>query len=656
MVAPKRKPHKTREIKEKAGRNKGTVKQRFDIQKLIFGGVLLMATYLIYRNVATYELVNWDDKEVIVNNPFIKDFSFQGLFNIFTHSYITDYRPLSYLVYAVLFRIWELNPAPYHVINVLFHILNAFLVFLFVKRLIPDEKTAYFSALVFAVHPMHVESVAWVSAFNDVFYTFFFLLSLLYYLTYLNGQKKHFYLSLLFFVLSCFAKPLGIVLPFVLLLLDYYQEKKLSLKLISSKWAFFVVMLLFALITVLVRKGDIAHSATAYSLFERMMFASYALFYYTLSFLYPLRLSAIHEYPLRNDWGYFPIEYYFAPILLLAFLGLLFFVRNIRKEVIFGLGFFIINLVIVLQIIPFGNNSILAERYTYISYIGLIVIAGHYLRQVSVNRLLSPALKNVLGVLILIYLSLLSFQSFQQVKVWQSSITLWDNVLDKSNRNVIAYNSRAQAKYKNGDFYGCISDLNKSLDLNDTAWLIYNNRGLAYSETGNFDAAIDDYSKALMYRPESFLVYINRAKVFNQKKDYTRMVNDLDSALAIEPGNTDALNMRATAYFNLKKYPEALNDLDNITRKDASNADAFLNKGNIHIYLENYPEALDNFSTAITLNPDNAVAYKNRGLLYYNTNDIKRACADWAKAIQMGHLDVQDIYNLNCLSQTHFSP
>ncbi|OQA24912.1 MAG: TPR repeat-containing protein YrrB [Chloroflexi bacterium ADurb.Bin344] len=653
MVTPKRKQHKTRDTKEKAGKKPDALKHQINAKNLFFGSVLILTTYLIYRSVATYEFVNWDDKEVIINNPLIKDFSFQGIYNIFTHSYITDYRPLSYLVYAVLFRIWELNPAPYHVINVLFHILNAFLVFVFIKRLMQDEKIAFFSALVFAAHPMHVESVAWVSAFNDVFYTFFFLLSILYYLKYQYGQKKYYYLSLLFFVLSCFAKPLGIVLPFVLILLDYYNEKKPELKLVFSKWPFFVLMLLFALITVLVRKGDITHSATAYNFIERMMFASYALFYYTFSFFYPLKLSAIHEYPVRNILGYYPIEYYFAPFVLGAFLAMLFFIRNIRKEIIFGLGFFIINLVIVLQIIPFGNNSLIAERYTYISYIGLTVIAGHYLRVALNNRRLASTTKRILGVLIVLYLSLLSYNSFQHVKVWQSSITLWDNVLKKNAKNVIAYNSRAQAKFRTGDFYGCINDLNKSLDLNDTAWLIYNNRGLAYSETGDLDAAIDDFEKALIYGPKNTLVYINRAKIYHRKNNFSSMKNDLDSALAIEPNNIGALSMRATAYFNLKRYPEAMTDLDNITQKDASNADAFINKGNINALLENYPEAIDNFSMAITIKPDNAVAYKNRGLLYYNTNDIKRACADWAKALNMGHMDIQQMYNANCLNQTN---
>ncbi|MDD3877699.1 MAG: tetratricopeptide repeat protein [Bacteroidales bacterium] len=625
--------------------------QPFPFKNVFYVLFIIFITLFIYRNSVHHDFVNWDDKQTIIENPNIKDFNVESVGYLFKESYHTDYRPLTYTLYALIYKFWGMNPKPYHTVNLFLHILNIILVFGLIRLLTKKDFISFIVAFIFAIHPMHVESVAWVSAFNDVLYAFLFLISIIFYIFYLKKGRLKIYLtlSLVFFILSCFSKPLAIVLPFVLLLIDYHFKRKFDKLIFVEKLPYIFIMGSFVFLTIWARKDDIASTAVAYSIFERLIFASYAFNYYIFSFIFPFKLSSVHAYPTLNESGFYPIIYYLSPILSCIFLCLPVFIKKIRNEYLFGFLFFLINIFIILQLIPFGNNSIIAERYTYISYIGLALILGLILQSVANSVRIKQELKTLYLSLFFLYGLFLSYTAFTYQKVWQNSITLWNNVLELNPENVMALNSRAEAKYEINDFNGALEDLSNSIRIDSSNHKIYSNRGLIYYQMKDFDAALNDFNSALKFDSNNYFAYYNQGKVFSEIGKTDEAINSLSRAIEIDSTYTNAYNERAYQFFNTGNYEMALADFNSITALEPFNESAYINKSNIEIMLEDNEAAFRSFEKAIHINPENHVAFTNRGLLYYNLNKPDNACRDWNVALSLGNQQALRMFNQFCL-------
>jgi hypothetical protein len=240
------------------------------------------------------EFTNWDDEFYVTNNPLLRGPQWK---RIFSEQVLGNYHPLTMLSYAFNFAISGLDPFSYLLVNYLFHIVNTLLVFYFTWNISGKNKfIAAFVALVFGIHPMHVESVAWVAERKDVLYTFFFLLSLIQYWFFLTkAKKKNLVFCFLFFVLSLLSKPAAIVLPFVLFLLDYWYGQSLK-KNIVFKIPFFALSILFGIITVSIQSSSAMAGLSVFSITDRLFFACYVLMTYFYRFFVPYPLSAFTHF------------------------------------------------------------------------------------------------------------------------------------------------------------------------------------------------------------------------------------------------------------------------------------------------------------------------------------------------------------------------
>jgi len=301
----------------------------------------------------------------------------------FGEIYNLNYQPLVFLTYAIEYHFFELNPKVFHTTNVLFHLLNVLLVFKFIRLISGKNNVAIVAAIIFAIHPMRVESVTWVTTRRDVLYAFFYLLSLLQYIKYTRSvinepgkfPLKLYVFSIVLFMLSCMSKGMAVSLSLTLILIDYLFERKFDRNAILDKIPFFAISLFFGLLAVFATQTDIQKlAAETYNIVERIQFAAYGILFYLYKFILPNNLSAFYPYPGFHA-GALSFQYLMYTILTVGILGLVVYSKKHTRKIIFGFGFFLVTVFLVLQIWPTGN-TIVADRYTYIPHIGLSYLAG----------------------------------------------------------------------------------------------------------------------------------------------------------------------------------------------------------------------------------------------------------------------------------------
>jgi len=591
------------------------IQKPFDYSRLFLPFIIIITAIVLANTLGNDFINNWDDDVYILDNEIIRNLNWNNLKEIFSFSY-GSMHPLTILSYTIEYKLFGLNPFPFHLTNYIFHILNAVLVYLFLNRLTGKPWVAAITALFFAVHPMHVEAVAWISERKSLLYTFFFLLSLNSYSKYLVTKKKFSYLlwSFLWFFCSLMSKPAAVCLPFVLIIMDYYHYKKLSWKLLISKIPFLFLALLFGILIIFLEKSPeaIAFLDRFFSIPERVLLVSYSTIYYVFKVFVPFNLSALHFYPVKSD--VLPIEYYLAlPALLLLIWGVI-KSGSFKHELIFGLLFYLITIVSVLQIIPFGE-AMVPERYSYIPYIGVFFIFGQFFSYIKDKKFsFNGRIKSIVYIVFVILTVLYSFLTIERNKVWKNGIVLFTDVIEKYPEHEYGWWARGNSKYNMGDFNGALSDFNIAIKLKPYFPEAINNRGNIYIKIYKFESAIDDFNKAIEINPQFADAYFNRGIV----------------------------------YAKIGKYDSAFDDFNKAIKLNPQYADAYSNRGIVYALIGKYDRAIDDFNKLIELKPYYSEAYFNRGFAKFYLNDKTGACNDWLLAQQYGYEQAAAAFEKYC--------
>ena len=603
-------------------------------QNALILSVLLLITFIVFWNSRTFGFV-WDDNEYIVNNPFITSLSFQNVKNIFTSFYAANYHPLTTLSWAVEYHLWGTNPEGFHISNILFHVINVFLVFSFVQLLIKDIRVTTFTTALFALHPMHVESIVWISERKDLLYTLFYISSLLCYVKFLEIKKKRlFAFSFLFFVLSCLSKSAAVTLPLVLILIDYYKDN-FTIKTILQKIPFLAASILFGILAILSQKSVSAFNVTIldYTIWNRFLLLCYSVYYYLFAFIFPLKLSALHFYP--KDQSALTFEYYLAPlILLMVFFTILYF-KKYRKELIFGFAFYLFSISLVIQFFPMGS-AIVSERYSYIPYIGLsIMIARIILCEIDSRKKTVLYVYIMAGIIVLLF----AVKAHNRAKIWLNAETLFTDIVDKNQDAYYAYWFRSTARLNTDDYENCISDCTMGLSLNPDYTQFYSVRGLALLHLKNYKEAINDFSIFLKYKPTDGDILFQRGKARRELHDYLGTIRDFERALQLNPKLRTAI-----VYVDLSNLKIAINDfkgsqnnLDKALSIDPANTEALFNKGVNCFNVKQYKESIECFDKLIQINPRDNEAFYNRGIVKATIGDKDGACRDYKLAAGLGN-------------------
>jgi tetratricopeptide (TPR) repeat protein len=610
--------------------------------KYILPFILLVSAIVLVKTIFN-GFTNWDDDVYIVNNALLRDFSWDGINKIlFSFTGLGGTR-LTLLNFWLDYHFWKLNPLPYHLENLIFHLINTALVYYLVKRLCKKDIVAGITALLFAIHPMHVESVAWIAERKDVLYTFFFLLSLISYERYINGSKKILWFTLAFlcFFLSWHSKISAASLPFILIILDYFYSRKLSYKLVIEKIPFFFLLAfyLFHIFTFdKVSGGNFHHFTQSFTFFDRILMAGYSMGFYLLKFFAPFNLYAVHPYPAKV-MGSLPVIYYVATVSMIVVFSFIIWIlykyKKSGKEIIFGLLFFLITISMFLHIIPIKGVIVVADRYSYIPYIGLFFIIGVIFENLLSSNKITDRVKQLSSAILVIFFILCAVLAWGRTLVWKDSLTLFTDVINKNPGVEQAYNNRANAKQQIGDYKGALEDYNKSIEINPNFPISYSNRGITRANMNDLANAMLDLNKAIELKSNYDEAYYNRAITKKSLKDYNGLLGDLDLAIKYKPNFAAAYYERGIEKYRRNMQQEALDDCNNAIKYKFNYSEAYYLRGNIMKDMQDFNSAINDYNKAIKINPNYSEAFNNRGFSKNAIGDYQNALSDLDKALEL---------------------
>jgi len=517
--------------------------------------------------------VNRDDNSYITENPLITELSWEKIKTIFSTSYMGHYHPLTLLSYSLEYLFFKLNPFVYHATNLILHLCNSLLVFWFIFLLTDSLLVSLVVALFFGIHPMHVESVTWVSERKDVLYSFFFLGSMICYLFYRRTKEmKYYYLLFFLFVLSLLSKVMAMTLPFVLLLFDYHLDRKFDKKMLIEKAPFFMLAFCFGLIAISIpgSMGGTKHGYPLSSFGKFFIFSDILLFYLT-KLIIPAKLSCLYPYPgeIITPWPYI---FLYLPILIGFLIVFLFLIKD-TKKIIFGLLFFFVTIAPALPL------KTVADRFTYIPSIGIFYIFGEVISYLYWRRIKDSRMMRTLFLIVLIgIIGVFSFLTWEGSWVWKDSMALWDNVIKKYPNIPKAYASRGEAYSEIGQYDQAILDYTKALKINPKYSEAYYDRGNAYGKKEMLDQAILDYTKALEINPKYSEAYYNRGNAYGKKDQFDQAILDYTKALEINPNYVEAYTNRGSVYYVKRQYERAISDFSKALEINPGFSLAYFNK------------------------------------------------------------------------------
>lgn len=561
---------------------------------------LLLLTGFVFWPMLRHQFTNWDDEQYVLINELLRGPDWAG---IFSKPVVSNYHPLTVLSLALNYQVSKLEPFSYFLVNWSLHLVNTGLVF-YLIWLVSGRSgwVALFTAAVFALHPMHVESVAWVSERKDLLYTLFYLLALLRYWRYVErGKKTDYWLTFGFFLLSLLSKPAAVALPLTLLLVDYWKERDWrSRQMWLEKIPFVLMSLLFGIVTVLIQSEKALVSLEKYTMVDRLFFGCYGLVTYLWRFFIPAPLSAFHPYPQPGALGW---DIRMAPLALLGLIAIVWYFRK-NKSLVFGMLFYAVNILLVVQFVAIGN-TLLSERYTYVPYIGVAFAMGMLFWQ----KLKIPVAHSFRWGLAALTVVAFGYMTRQRVHVWENSETLWTDALKSFPEAPIPRANRANHRYQeamkpsNAQGSGvlmqqALEDCNIALAVNPAHFASLDIRSIIYLRTGKPDSALADAQGMIGARPSDTKGYVTRAASYSHLRKYDEALTDYKRVLDLEPNNVEALNGRGTVLFNGKQqYREALADFDKaISIKPEGRF--YLNRSRAHFVLGDRQKAREDAETA----------------------------------------------------------
>ncbi|MBI2968843.1 MAG: tetratricopeptide repeat protein [Bacteroidetes bacterium] len=612
-------------------------------------------TFFIFYPSIFYELTNWDAPDLIEQNILIRSLSIDNLKKMFGGFYWYNYQPLTLLSLAVEYNFFGINPEIIHLDNIILHCLNALLCYWFVFLLTGQKPVAFITAILWAIHPLRVESVTWVVERKDVLYSFFFLLALIQYLRYLqshvhpesginvgkvsNGKRRIYYsFALLFFILACFAKGMAVSLTLILPFLDFFIRRKFSFAAVIDKIPFTVISLIFGITVIFaVRSNTLEPIVTIHPLHERLLFASYAPFFYCGKFLYPLNLSALYSY--KYVPGNLPDFYIVFPILLFIAGILILFSFRFTRKLIFGFGFFFSALFLVL---PFHQTNVapVADHYTYMGNIGLCLIAGWSVwfllsLRTFTSRHLYRIFHTAIIILIAATIGMLGYLTRQHIPVWKNSISLWKNVL-KRNISKSAFLNLGNAYQRLGKYKEALKYNEAAIHVSPTSFLAHNNRGYIRQRLFDFRGAESDFRKSLAINPTCVKAYNNLGTVMFATRQYDSAMVSFNKAIELSPDFNLAYFNRGNLLAHNGKYALALADFNRAVQLNPYMPQYHIAVGNIQIGMNEFKAALETYNKVLMLDTSQTEVIFRRGLIKLTLKDTVSACEDFYIALKRG--------------------
>jgi tetratricopeptide (TPR) repeat protein len=586
--------------------------------------VVLGITFLAFFPTLQNDFVNWDDDVNILKNSDLEgSLTLSKCKDIFTHTIMGGYNPFSILTFALEKAIFGVEnwAKVIHTNNLLLHLGVVYLVYQLVLRLNLNIWTAFFTALLFGIHPMRVESVAWATERKDVLLGIFYFLAIIEYIKYLKLNEKIFnkniILTYLFFILALFSKIQAVALPLTLLAFDYFFDRNLK-KAFFEKIPFFMIALLWGGLSIWFLKAaktiQLDGDMVLFSFFERLGIAGYAYFIYLVKCIYPYIMACVYPYPAK-------IPIYFYGGTLLGFATLWFIYDQYLKQnklIVFGFAFFILNFMFVSQLVGAGQ-AFLADRFTYIAYFGLFLMIIEWINCYIQN---TNNYKIAINGILIFYVIICCSMTYQQTQTWKNGETLWTQALKYDANSSLPYGNRAIYFREQKDFKKAIPDFDKAIAISGKAGTL-NSRGKTFFDMGENDKAISDYNLALSKDSSIAEVWVNRAAALGKAGRYEAALSDANKGLYLDNKLLNGYAMRSLIYQSMGKWTESLADNIAYLQLKPEDADTWFDSGILRRQLKQDSEALVDFTKAISINAQKGEYYLERAKLYLSLGNIE---------------------------------
>lgn len=619
--------------------------------RLLLAAGIALITWVFYSVCLDNQLTNWDDPGYIRDNPLIKDLSGEGLKQIFSTAVMGNYHPLTILSYAIEYSFVRLDPWLYHLDSVLLHILVTILSYFFVLKLTRKPVAALVVGVLFGLHPMHVESVAWLAGRKDVMYGAFYMAACIAYLDYARAPEhkrlKWYIAATLLFLGALLSKPVAVTLPLVFLLIDYWESGKLTKKQIINKLPLLGISILFGIKSMIDQKafGSLTDENEAFTFVERIGLGGYAFITYLWKAIAPYNLSCFYPYPGREG-GSISFTYYLYTLGALVLLGLVWMARR-NRAVVFGSLFFLINIALLLQFIPVGG-AILADRYSYIAYLGLFFMAGWFVSEMMGNPKTAGRGNMVLaGVMVWsLYLGTLTRT---RCEAWCDTTSLWRDEIEKQPNAPNAYNnlgfhyfnlfneSMNEADRKRY-FDSSYNLLHMALQLDEKFVNSYVSLGELHRAAGKFAEAKELYYKAISLNDHdgSANAYLGLAIIYAISNNMDSSGICFKNAIALKPYFPE-LHSNYGNFFDMQHMTDsALNQYGIAIQQNPDAYAPYLNRGRLYRRLNRQQEAMNDFNTAAMLSPENGEIYYARARCNFANNNKQAAREDLQHAQALG--------------------
>jgi tetratricopeptide (TPR) repeat protein len=658
-----------------------------------------LVTFLASSPVLENGFVNWDDEAVLLDNPHYRGLSWTHLRWMFTTFHMSVYRPVAWMTMGLDYLIWGMDPFGYHLTSLLFHCANALLFYFVALRLlqiaIPTASefkagwqiAAGFTALLFALHPLRVEPVAWESGEDNLVAGFFFMLTLICYLRAVRIPKVAVSGWIwmggawLCYGLSIISKALTVPLPLALLVMDVYPLKRLKAdprtwlepqarRVLLEKAPFFFAVIPVAIIAVLAKQstGAVAPAA-AIGWVPRLMQSFYGVAFYLRKTIAPWGLSPLYERPIPfNPWDWpFVLSGAFVLFVTVWF----FLARHSWPAGLAAWVYYVVLLLPSLGVITYGPQLV-GDRYSYFPCLSWAVLCGAgmiYFWKTRIGQQISTTVFMAVNGFAVVLLIVLGTLTWKQAHIWHDSERLWKHALSLDERSSFAHNNLGIVLAKRGALDEAIGHFRRAVEIDPTFVEAYSNLGNflgrrgstqeaiehlrhalqidpgfanarntlgnILAENGAIEEAIQEFQKAIETNPDVAITHYNLARALAKRGDLERAISQYRQASRIDPEDFEIHNNLGLLLLRQGHINEATEEFREAIRRNPNYAKAYFNVGKIYVEQGRLDDAVENFEKALKLEPEVAEIHENLGRVLALQGKNDQATAHLAEALRI---------------------
>ncbi|UCF42636.1 MAG: tetratricopeptide repeat protein [Planctomycetota bacterium] len=570
--------------------------------------LLVLATFTAYWPVHRYSFVDYDDHQYVTDNQHVKDgLTRDGIIWAFTTGHASNWHPLTWLSHMLDCQLFGADPGRHHLTSLLIHTISSIVLFAVFKKMTGEVWLSGFVAAAFALHPLHVESVAWIAERKDVLSGLFWMLTMAVYLRYARQRRIGWYVAtILVFALGLMAKPMLVTLPFVLLLLDYWPLERLgrdnAVRLVVEKTPLFILSAISSVITfVAQRSGGAVIEMEEVSIGIRAANALISYFVYISKMFWPSRLAVFYVYALDKSLLWLAV---LAAFLVVGISILVVALAARYRYVFVGWFWYIGTLVPVIGLVQVGTQA-RADRYTYLPSIGISIIVAWGAAEMPGKWRYS---KVVLAISAAVVMAAMLLCARTQVHHWQDSLTLFRHAVEVTRGSYVGHAGLGKALHARGKLDEAVRQYRQALQIKPNYTIARYNLANALSRQGKKDEAIEHYREVLQTDPNNARAHNNLGNALSGQRKIDEAIIHYRRAMEIEPDNPKVHNNLGSALAIQGNFGEAIGCFRSALQLKANDAEAWYNLGYVFELQGRLDEAIDHYRRALEIKPDKANA------------------------------------------------